>query len=372
MAGIAGRRCTLQTGGSSFPVAAWRDPPRMDQPGPQVNMEVDRAAVTHAPTLILNQGQMVTVTVHNGLGGVTNTSLVFPGHDVTSCTGPLGVLTCEAAPGGSASYTFEATNAGTYMYHAGTDVALQVEMGIVGAIIVRPFGYDAINPTAYGHPDTAYEREYLFVLSEMDSRIHEAVEFGDSLVGTEMLGDYFSNYWFINGRTAPDTMAAPGVPWPPTQPYNILPQIHPGERLLMRVISAGRDLHPYHHHGNHARPIARDGRMLSSAPGAGADLSFEVFTIQALPGESYDAIFQWTGQDLGWDIYGTLAQGRCQKTSARFRVELGERLGESFEGATEDLDVVWAEQVVGESGLRLQVLEVAGQDLSPAPPALPE
>ena len=262
---------------------------------------MDRAAVTHAPTLILNQGQMVTVTVHNGLGGVTNTSLVFPGHDVTSCTGPLGVLTCEAAPGGSASYTFEATNAGTYMYHAGTDVALQVEMGIVGAIIVRPFGYDAINPTAYGHPDTAYEREYLFVLSEMDSRIHEAVEFGDSLVGTEMLGDYFSNYWFINGRTAPDTMAAPGVPWPPTQPYNILPQIHPGERLLMRVISAGRDLHPYHHHGNHARLIARDGRMLSSAPGAGADLSFEVFTIQALPGESYDAIFQWTGQDLGWD-----------------------------------------------------------------------
>ncbi len=274
------------------------------------DQQEDGLAQYPAPTLILNQGQAVTITVHNELGGTDNTSLVFPGHDVTSCSGTPGVLTCEALPGSSASYNFEATHAGTYMYHAGTDAALQVELGIVGAIIVRPFGYDALNPTAYGHPDSAYDREYLFMLSEMDSRIHQAVEFGDPLAGTEMLGDYFSNYWFINGRTGPDTMAASGVPWLPTQPYNSLPQIHPGERMLMRVISAGRDLHPFHHHGNHARLIARDGRMLSSAPGAGADLSFEVFTIQALPGESYDAIFQWSGKDLGWDIYGSLAQGK--------------------------------------------------------------
>ena len=68
------------------------------------------------------------------------------------------------------TYTFPVEKAGTYMYHSGTDPALQVEMGLLGAIVVRPYGYDPNNPTAYGHPDTAFDREYLFVLSEMDSR----------------------------------------------------------------------------------------------------------------------------------------------------------------------------------------------------------
>jgi hypothetical protein len=269
-----------------------------------------------APTLILQQGDTVTITVQNNLTihpdypGSDNTSLVFPGHDVTSCSGAAGALTCEATPGGgTASYTFTADQPGTYLYHSGTDPAIQVEMGMLGAIVVRPYGYDALNPTAYGHPDSAYDREYLFVLSEMDSRIHQMVEYGDTFAGSDLLGDFFSNYWFINGRTAPDTMAAPDVPWLPTQPYNILPQMHPGETVLMRVISAGRDLHPYHHHGNHASIIARNGRLLSSGPGAGADLAYEVFTIQAVPGDTFDATFTWTGEKMGWDIYGTPADG---------------------------------------------------------------
>jgi len=272
-----------------------------------------------APTLIFNQGDVITVTLHNELA--SNISLIFPGHDVAgagSCTGeglaPApgdmdGRMTCEAAPGDVATYTFPAEQAGTYLYHSGTDTALQSEMGLFGAIVVRPFGYDEQNPTAYGHPDTAFDREYLFVLSEMDSRIHQAVEYGESLVGTEFLGDYFSNYWFINGRTAPDTLAGPGVGWLPTQPYNTLPRMLPGERVLMRVVSAGRDPHPFHHHGNHALIVGQNGRMPESAPGQGPDLGYEVFTMQSIPGQTYDAIFGWTGENMGWDIYGTPADG---------------------------------------------------------------
>lgn len=268
-----------------------------------------------SPTLILAQGQTVNVTVHNqlglpaGAGYSQSTSLVFPGHDVTSCAGAPGVLTCEATAGGSATYTFTADQPGTYTYHSGTDAALQVEMGILGAIVVRPYGYDANNPTAYGHPDSSYDREYLFVLSEMDPVIHDMVAFGDSFLGTDVLGDYFSKYWFINGRTGPDTMAGAAVPWLPTQPYNILPQLHPGERVLARIVSAGREIHPYHVHGNHADVIARNGRMQSSAPGAGADLRYEIFTFQAVPGNTYDGIWEWTGEGLGWDIYGSILDG---------------------------------------------------------------
>ena len=61
------------------------------------------------------------------------------------------------------------------------------------------------------------------------------------------------------------------VPWLPTQPYNCLPRMHAGEKLLMRVVNAGRDLHPLHTHGNNFMLLARDGRMLESAPGTGPE-----------------------------------------------------------------------------------------------------
>jgi hypothetical protein len=98
------------------------------------------------------------------------------------------------------------------------------------------------------------------------------------------------------------------TPWLPTQPYNSMPRMHPGEKLLMRVIGAGRDLHPFHTHGNNFWVIARDGRVLESAPGAGPDLAYSDFTLRSVPGETHDALFEWTGKGLGWDIYGTTAQ----------------------------------------------------------------
>jgi hypothetical protein len=105
-------------------------------------------------------------------------------------------------------------------------------------------------------------------------------------------------------------MSAAGAPWLPHQPYNILPMMHPGERILIRLISAGRDAHPYHTHGNHHRVIARDGRLLSSVPGvSGADLGQQAFTDTTAPGSTMDAIYTWTGANMGWDFYGHTGPG---------------------------------------------------------------
>ncbi len=267
------------------------------------------------PTMIINEGDTITVTLRNEL--MQPVSILFPGQeDVQADGGIEGLITREALPTddpgtpqdeSTVTYTFTATHPGTYMYHSATFPELQVEMGLVGAIIVRPAGFNPNAPRAYNHPGTSYDREYLFLLTEMDPRIHETVEkFGvDALQGTDYLSNYFPNYWFINGRCAPDTMAQAFAPWLPTQPYNCLPRMHPGEKLLMRVIGGGRDLHPYHHHGNNSYIIARNGRMLESSPGMGPNLGMSVFTIKTIPGETVDAIFEWTGKDLGWDIYGT-------------------------------------------------------------------
>lgn len=252
------------------------------------------------PTLIVNQGAVVTVNLSNQL--TVPVSIVFPGQSaVTATGGAAGLLTREAPPAGSVSYTFTAAQPGTYTYYSGTSPELQVEMGLVGALIVRPAGYNAAtNKIAYNHADSQFDHEYLFLLSEMDPIIHDQVALGNmNLVDNT---DYWPVYWFINGRTAPDTMTAANNPMLPNQPYNCIPMMHPGEKVLVRMIGGGRDLHPFHLHGNDHKVIARDGRLLSS--GVGANLAELAFTTTVVPGSTADAIYTWTGANLGWDIYG--------------------------------------------------------------------
>ena len=280
------------------------------------------------PTLIVNQGETVKIVLNNSLP--VQVSMLFPGQqNVTATGGNSGLLTREAravnanelaqgAAVGGPTYTFVADKPGTYGYHSGTNADLQVEMGLVGALIVRPTGYAVGTPAAhanrkaYEQPGTNFDRETLFLLSEMDPAIHWQV-YGQVTAGLPVVVDTTAirpSIWFINGRNAPDTLLDEYVYWLPAQPYNALPRMHPGERLLMRVVNAGRDLHPFHHHGNHATPLARDGRVLSSDPtniALAPDTSSPDFTVRSVPGQTMDLIYEWTGKGIGWDIYGTAA-----------------------------------------------------------------
>lgn len=267
------------------------------------------------PTLIVNEGDTVSITLTNTLDEAV--SIVFPGQvgvtasAVTGKVSAKGQLTTEAGPAvatayGQVTYSFVATHAGTFSYHSGSHEDLQIEMGLVGAIIVRPHGYTVAAPTAYADPATKFDHEYLFLETEIDPVIHTAVDHSTAVPKSSVvdMSKRFANYWFLNGRNGPDTMQDSYVPWLPAQPYNTLPQIHPGETALMRIIGGGLDVHPFHHHGNHAFMIARDGMLSQSAPGKGPDVAEANFTIQTAPGETYDALFGWTGAGLGWDFLG--------------------------------------------------------------------
>src|SRR4029077_10868801 len=203
------------------------------------------------PTLIVTEGTTVTVQLTNNLPTAAgNTSILFPGFQVTTSCGTTGstavqgLLTCEAVPGGSVTYTLVASSVtpGTHAYYSGTQGDLQVEMGLYGAVIVLPLpasvptacttGLRAANlavesawgesdfrlsQAAYDHPGSCYDREYLFQWAEMDSRIHKealaqvkvltrctAGAVGCSLnVQTE---PYHPAYFLINGRSMPDLM----------------------------------------------------------------------------------------------------------------------------------------------------------------------
>ncbi len=249
------------------------------------------------PTLIVTEGQTVTVTLHNNLPAAAGTtSILFPSFQVSASGGTAGVLTQEATNGGTVTYTFTASTPGTRAYYSGTQADLQVEMGLYGAIIVLP---NSTNPptcpthniraeantetdfrlsstgAAFHHPDSCYDREYLFQFSEMDPKIHRQAEeqatktcpagaaSGCMDVVTE---PYHPAYFMINGRSMPDDMDGNYAPQYPHQPYNGNPHMHPGELVLLRVVGTGRWQHPFHEHGNHVRVLARDGNLLLSRP----------------------------------------------------------------------------------------------------------
>jgi len=327
------------------------------------------------PTLIVHEGTTtapVTITVNltNNLPTAAgNTSILFPGLNVTTncpsstTTGApqQGLLTCEAVPGSTVTYTITNPTPGTHAYYSGTQGDLQIEMGLYGAIIVLPAavpanctsGYHAANlvaqsaqslahpgvvegdfrlsQAAYDHPASCYDREYLFQWAEMDTRIHRQAQaqvaaranctagsMGCSLdVQTE---PYHPAYFLINGRSMPDLMDPNFAGEYPHQPYNGNPHMHPGELTLIRTIGQGRWQHPFHEHANHVRILARDGNLIlsssttpityESVPGdsgatAGRPLAGQLmFNTDTTPGEAFDGIFYFTGRGLNWDPYG--------------------------------------------------------------------
>src|SRR5215472_2652559 len=305
------------------------------------------------PTLIVTEGTNATftVTLTNSLPAAAgNTSIVFPGltvDPVASCAHP-GLLTCEAAPGGTVTYTVHIPvgSAGTHAYYSGTQQDLQLEMGLFGAVIVLPsqtygncttsYATGRIDfrlaQSAYDNNLTCYDREYLTQWSEMDPRIHRQAEaqvranasctagaVGCSLnVATE---PYHPNYFLINGRSMPDDMDANYAPNYPNQPYNGNPHMHPGELVLVRVIGQGHWQHPFHEHGNHVRILGRDGNLLfaqANNPATGPNTATSSpllagrmeFNTDTTPGQAFDGIFYWSGKGLGWDIFGhTTANG---------------------------------------------------------------
>jgi hypothetical protein len=314
------------------------------------------------PTLIVTEGQTVTIQLTNSLPTAAgNTSILFPGFQLTSTcpnspANPQGLLTCEAAPGQTVTYTFVAAQPGTHPYYSGTQGDLQVEMGLYGAIIVLPNNpgagtCDANNVTnlygkadygtangvpgfpeqdfrlahaAYDHPKSCYDREYLFQWAEIDPRIHKqalaqvtaTVSRGVCAAGFNPVSNplcslnvqtepYHPAYFLINGRSMPDLMDPNYAAEYPHQPYNGNPHMHPGELTLIRTIGQGRWQHPFHEHANHVRILARDGNLILSSNNPATNLAgILMFNTDTTPGEAFDGIFYFSGRGLNWDPYG--------------------------------------------------------------------
>ncbi len=141
----------------------------------------------------------------------------------------------ETLPSTDGTYTWTGVKEGTYLYHSGTHVQVQVQMGLYGALVVEGTSYPAV------------AQEAVLVYSEIDPALHAAV--ADGSYGTlayPSTFDYMPRYFLINGAAYPDGT-------------NIA--VSTGD-MLLRFVNAGLRTHvPTLEGGLYMSLIAEDGNL---------------------------------------------------------------------------------------------------------------
>jgi FtsP/CotA-like multicopper oxidase with cupredoxin domain len=281
----------------------------------------------------------VSLTLTNKLPVPTSLNVVgmenylFNGKTATPSATDLqaGNLAPSVAPGGSGTYTFTVTKPGTYLYQSGTSPELQDQMGLVGALIVRPAGHPdqvyADGAIAGDTTSTKFDptREYLHLLSEIDPDLHacfEAAARGQISTPTKTTAPFASTctnvpysydmtrykprYWMIDGRSFPDTIAPNNSQHLPAQPYSALVHITPRQRpngtpdppAVVRYLNAGPVAYPFHPHAQHEQVVGQDAAKRIGT--AAQDLTNDRFSVVVPPGATLETFFSWVDA-VGWD-----------------------------------------------------------------------
>ncbi len=252
-AGLPATPCTSAGGAATCNL--WSKPGTLTLPGgATVNVwayasSAGSAASVPGPVLIVNQGDVVTVNLTNNLAEPS--SLLFKGQQMVPDT--AGV-----APGGSKTYSFTASNPGTFLYEAGLSAGepRQVAMGLYGTLVVRP----ASAGQAYADPSTAYTDEAQVVLGEIDPALNANPTTFD-------IRNFAPKYFLVNGKAFPQTEAI---------------ATSAGNKVLLRFVNAGLMPHSMSVLGLHQVLVATDGSPFSMSRGLVAE------TLG--PGQTADAI----------------------------------------------------------------------------------
>lgn len=185
------------------------------------------------PEIRVTEGDKIRINFKNEMA--QSTAIHFHGLMIPNSVDGVPFITQPVVKSGETyTYEFTAPNAGSHMYHSHHNAAEQVTKGLLGAFIIEPKD-KSLEPE--------FDTDYTMVLN-------------DSGVG-----------FTINGRS-----------FPYTQP--IVAKV--GERIRIRYMNEGVQIHPMHTHGFPMTVFARDGWALP-AP-------FQCDTLLIGPGERWDVI----------------------------------------------------------------------------------
>ena len=186
------------------------------------------------PRIEADLGDRVRIVLHNELDVPTalhSHGLVLP----AAMDGVPGLTQEPVMPGESFTYEYTLRNSGSHMYHSHFDSAAQVPGGLLGALIV----HDKKEPQV--------DLDYTMILN-------------DGPLG-----------YTLNGKS-----------FPATEPL----AVKKGQRIRVRYMNEGLQIHPMHLHGMPQQVIAKDGYPLPQP--------HMEDTVLIAPGERVDVIIEAT------------------------------------------------------------------------------
>jgi FtsP/CotA-like multicopper oxidase with cupredoxin domain len=269
------------------------------------------AATVPGPLLELPPGgvspEPTTLHVHLYNDGIPEgVSIVVPGQTtrlepVRNPDGRVRSFTAEAAAGSIATYTWPNFSPGTYAYQSGSHPAVQVQMGLYGAIT-----RDVAPNVAY--PGMPYAHDVVLLYSEIDPELHDAVASGryGSPPFTSTI-DYRPRYHLVNGQAHVASVTPP------------IAAGTAGEATLLRLLNLGLESHAPTFLGGHLALVAEDGHAYPNGR--------EQYSVLLAAGKTRDAV--WV----------PASSGRYVIYDRRFRLESGAGL---FGGMLAELDVAAA------------------------------
>lgn len=245
---------------------------------------------------------------------------------------PMWENTAEAPP--NATYYFHPEDPGTLMYHCHVEASEHVQMGMYGALVIYPsmgslakngitkcgkcgcwklYGEElyhipktATNRNfAYNNIHSYFDKEYVMLLSDIDSRWHQNVyDQGQPNPPAPFNPvDFKPDFWLVNGRAFPDTLTQhPLTPDAGSNSnltqinYESYVHVKTNEKFLLRMINMGYQVVPWHIHGWHFMVVGKDSHLSPFLAFAEAhkhinhQLTEMGFTNTIGSGETYDLI----------------------------------------------------------------------------------
>jgi len=199
-----------------------------------------------APTLGNLQSH---ITVFEGDTVIVNLTNNLPTHSIDFNVPGLFSSTLAVAPGQTQTYEFIATQAGSYGFYDTANAGLGRAMGLAGPLVVLPLdNANALYTAAL--PEHQFDRQYVLMFQEMDSRINNAIAAGLPVDMNSFQPDFF----FVNGLMYPDTVySAPDV-----IDDNKVILMAANENVALRFINGGLIYYPMHFHGYHTNVVLRN------------------------------------------------------------------------------------------------------------------
>ncbi len=179
--------------------------------------------------------------------------------------------------GGTYTYQWRASNAGSYFYHCHTNTVLHAEMGMYGALIIdpKPLSTDPVGTKRAFKNGPIYDVEAIWACDEIDPAWHTLTWAAATCGGDAGLNNLNPKYFIITGVDGANSALT-----------QMALNIKVGQTGLIRYICAGYYPQKIDFGGLNVSVVASDGRPLPT--------QWITSSIEASSAERYDCIIKPT------------------------------------------------------------------------------